>query len=255
VKEDPSESLHRLRVDWERLGSADPLWAVYVTKEARHGGWDVDAFLETGRREVEDSWHRLAAATGAPPGGDCIVLDFGCGAGRLASALAERAAHVIGIDISEPMLRTAQEVVPPSLRDRVSLMASSSPGLPLRAASVDIVYTSLVLQHMPSHLALGYVREFMRVLKPGGYALIQIAEQPDSSVKGWAFRVLPPWAYGALQRILLRYPAPMRMEPLQPQAVQDAATQAGGRLITGWEDSSYGGHWSYRRLLLTRDGE
>ncbi len=251
----PSKPLRRLRADWERLGSADPLWAVYVTKQARHGGWNVEEFLETGRREVEDSWQRLAVATGAPPGGDCVVLDFGCGAGRLASALAERSTHVIGIDISEPMLRTAQQIVPPSLRVNVSLIASSSSTLPLRAASVDIVYTSLVLQHMPSHLALGYVREFMRVLKPGGHALIQIAEEPDSSVKGWAFRILPPWAYGALQRILLRYPAPMRMEPLRPQAVQDAAAQAGGRLIAGWEDPSYGGHWSYRRLLIRRDDE
>lgn len=252
MTERSADDLRRLRSDWEMLGASDPLWAVYVTKSARHGGWDLEEFLDTGRREVRDSWSRFAEVTGDFPAEDSIVIDFGCGVGRLSTALAECTARVIGIDISEPMLQAARGVIPPELRDRICMIASSSAALPLADRTADLVYTSLVLQHMPAHLALGYVREFMRVLKPGGYAFVQVAEQPDSSLKGTAFRLLPAWAYGALQRILLGYPAPMRMEQLSRENVDTAADAAGGELVSHWADPSYGGHWSYRRLLLRR---
>ena len=36
------------------------------------------------------------------------VLDFGCGAGRVTRALANRFGHVVGVDISEEMLRLAR---------------------------------------------------------------------------------------------------------------------------------------------------
>lgn len=246
------DELRRLKADWDTLGASDPLWAVYVTKSARHGGWDLEEFLTTGRREVRDSWSRFEAATGQAPAPDSIVVDFGCGVGRLSTALAERTARVVGIDISESMLHAARGVIPPDLRARICLIASSSPTLPLGESTADFVYTSLVLQHMPAHLALGYVGDFMRVLKPGGYAFVQVAERPDASLKGTAFRLLPAWAYGALQRTLLGYPAPMRMEQLSLDSVRAAVETSGGEVVSHWADPSYGGHWSYRRLLLRR---
>jgi SAM-dependent methyltransferase len=252
VKRHDAADLTRLKSDWEQLGASDPLWAVYVTPQARHGGWDVEEFLGTGRREIDDSWRRFTDAVGGPPPPDGVVVDFGCGVGRLSAALAERSRFVVGIDISESMLGMAGQVIPTGLRERIALVASSSPHLPLGTNSVDLVYTSLVLQHMPSHLAVGYVREFMRVLKPGGYAMVQVAERPDASAKGIAFRLLPAWAYGAIQRTILGYPAPMRMEGLPLDVVRDAVASCGGQLIHHWGDPSYGGHWSYRRLLLRR---
>ena len=41
-----------LQEHWRRLGADDPLWAVYVAPGTRHGGWDLEDFLETGRAEV-----------------------------------------------------------------------------------------------------------------------------------------------------------------------------------------------------------
>ena len=76
---DADEQLRRLRSDWETLGAADPLWAVYVKDGARGGGWDVTEFLATGEREVADSWDRVARLVGRAPSPDAVVLDFGCG--------------------------------------------------------------------------------------------------------------------------------------------------------------------------------
>ena len=250
---DADEQLRRLRSDWETLGAADPLWAVYVKDGARGGGWDVTEFLATGEREVADSWDRVARLVGRAPSPDAVVLDFGCGVGRPSSAPATRTRFVVGVDLSAPMLLAARSVVPEELRPRVVGVLSSSPALPLRTASVDLVYTSLVLQHMPASLAVGYVAEFLRVLSPGGLALVQVADEPDSSVKGRAFRYLPPRLYGWLQQRVLGYPAPMRMEQLTLDDVASTVASAGGRVLGHWEDPSYGGHWHYRRILIGRD--
>ena len=251
---EPDRDLQRLRRDWEALGAADPLWAVYVADERSGGRWQVDAFLRTGQCEVEESWRQHDRILGFVPPEDGVALDFGCGVGRLSSALADRMGRVAGIDISEPMLRTARDVIPSSAAPRVSLILSSSPRIPLADGSVDLVYSSLVLQHMPEVLARGYLREFSRVLRPGGTAIIQVAEEPDLSVKGWAFRLLPHWLYGVLQRRVLRYPAPMRMQGLSMQAVATALAGCGAQVVASWEDTTYGGHWRYRRILIRRDG-
>ncbi|RCV47080.1 methyltransferase domain-containing protein, partial [Marinitenerispora sediminis] len=39
-------------------------------------------------------------------------------------------------------------------------------------ASFDLVYTDLVLQHLPPALARGYLAEFTRVVRPGGALVV-----------------------------------------------------------------------------------
>ena len=40
--------------------------------------------------------------------------------------------------------------------------------------SADLVHSSVVLQHIPPELAEGYIREFLRVAKPGGGLIFQV---------------------------------------------------------------------------------
>jgi SAM-dependent methyltransferase len=246
------DDLSRLRRDWETLGDEDPLWAVYVTPEAKGGRWDVQEFLETGRRELADSWARHRDAVGREPDPNGVALDFGAGAGRLSAALATRMRSVVGVELSASMVRTGRRVIPPELLARVAFVQSASPSLPLRTGSVDLVYTSLVLQHMPAPLAEAYVVDFLRVLSPGGTAMVQVAESPRWSAKGLAFRWLPPRAYGWAQQRLLGYPAPMRMEQTTLARLTTLVERVGGEVVAHWEDTSYGGHWTYRRGLIRR---
>ena len=58
-----------------------------------------------GERELRD----FLAAAGVTVRQDDVVLDLGCGPGRLTRALARRAAHVIALDVSRELLRRAQE--------------------------------------------------------------------------------------------------------------------------------------------------
>ena len=40
--------------------------------------------------------------------------------------------------------------------------------------SIDFVYSSIVLQHIPRPYSLAYLREFCRVIRPGGLIVFQI---------------------------------------------------------------------------------
>lgn len=156
---------------WQRWGERDPLYAVLTHPDKRHNRWDIDAFLETGRAQIEDdlSW---AADVGCDLG-SLRALDFGCGVGRLTLALASRYEHVDGVDVAPSMLRLASTTV---TSDRCRFHLNRSADLSLfEDGTFDLVYSSLVLQHLDPALARAYVAEFVRVVRPGGSIVFQIA--------------------------------------------------------------------------------
>jgi SAM-dependent methyltransferase len=48
----------------------------------------------------------------------------------------------------------------------------------LTDASIDACVSVVVLQHVPAEVTLGYVRELGRVLRPGGWAALQVSDDP-----------------------------------------------------------------------------
>lgn len=241
-------SLDAVAADWTALGKADPLWAVLVSPEHRNGRWDVQRFLQTGRAETAAVLHRLAEL--GLPVGRSSALDFGCGAGRLSQALAAHFDSVIGLDISEPMLVKARELDTAGL---VDFRRNDQPNLAaFDDDSYDLVMSSLVLQHLPARLAAGYLSEMLRVCRPGGAVVVQVASRPDWSLKGVLFRFAPRRLLRFAQRRLLRYPAPMDMNALSAIEVQRAAAAAGGRIVDQAAEPMYGGHWHYTRYYLTK---
>lgn len=102
------------------------------------------------------------------------VLEIGCGTGRLLRPLAARAREVWGVDVSEVMVTLAAERLPDLPNVRV--MANDGrtlAGIPDR--SVDLVCSHLVFQHVPERAVVaGYLREAVRVLRPGGLVRFQV---------------------------------------------------------------------------------
>lgn len=95
-----------------------------------------------------------------------VALDAACGTGRHTAKLVELGHQVIGVDTSEAMLAIAREKV----GKEVSLRVGRLEQLPVDDASVDLVTCALALTHVSD---LGPVmREFARVLRPGGRVLI-----------------------------------------------------------------------------------
>jgi malonyl-CoA O-methyltransferase len=96
-----------------------------------------------------------------------VVLDLGAGTGRVTRELKRRYPHalVIALDIAPGMLREARRNQ--TLWRRFARVCGDALRLPLADASVDIVFSSLVLQWCePIGQALAEVR---RVLSPAGF--------------------------------------------------------------------------------------
>jgi 2-polyprenyl-6-hydroxyphenyl methylase/3-demethylubiquinone-9 3-methyltransferase len=96
------------------------------------------------------------------------VLDVGCGGGILAEAMAERGAHVTGIDLGERPLKVAQLHLIESRRE-IDYRLISIESLALeRPRSFDIVTCMELLEHVPDPAST--VRACAQVLRPGGDA-------------------------------------------------------------------------------------
>jgi SAM-dependent methyltransferase len=157
----------RHKRDWEDLAAADPLWAVLGS-----GRWELEAFLATGPPDVEAVLATCEEL--GRPAGRARVLDFGCGIGRLARPFASRFEEYLGVDVAEGMVQRARELH--ADLPNCTFVVSSAPDLALfRDASFDLVYSNLVLQHLPHPAAVeGYLREFLRVVRPDGIVVFQL---------------------------------------------------------------------------------
>lgn len=164
--------LERLRSDWDALAKGDALWAILTDGNKADGGWDVGEFFATGEIELATVMGYLGEVE-CVPDADGAALDFGCGVGRLTQALARRFAASVGVDISEEMIRRAEEL---NQYAHCSYMTSVAERLLFADESFAFVYSNIVLQHVPRRLALNYLREFVRVLEPGGVVVFGVQD-------------------------------------------------------------------------------
>ncbi len=100
------------------------------------------------------------------------ALDYGCGWGDLTARLAPQFQQIRGVDADpERVAFAAAEHAP------VSFAPCRPDGLDLPAASVDVVFSTVVLHFVPD--ADAYLAECRRVTRPTGSLVIMI-QNPDS---------------------------------------------------------------------------
>jgi SAM-dependent methyltransferase len=168
----PRTGLEEIHDVWEAQARADPLWAVLSETEKRERAWSVNEFLQTGEDQVARALDRFLEAGGRLPDHE-LALDFGCGVGRLTQALGRRFQRVIGVDVSETMVAVAKRLAAPGTD--VQYVINQQPDLSfVDDGAVSLVFSMITLQHMPTPVALGYLREFLRVVKPGGGLIFQV---------------------------------------------------------------------------------
>jgi 2-polyprenyl-3-methyl-5-hydroxy-6-metoxy-1,4-benzoquinol methylase len=160
----------RTELEWEDLARLDPFWAVLSDKRCQFGQWDHQEFFASGQREID----RVMETCGFSQGDNGRVLDFGCGVGRLSRALQLYFGEVHAVDISEQMLGLAKQHAP-SCQFRLNRDENLRG---FRDDFFDFVYSNIVLQHQRSkEIAKSYIREFIRVVKPGSQVVFQVPER------------------------------------------------------------------------------
>lgn len=116
-------------------------------------------------RAAAETLHILDATVGY--GKRDLVLEIGCGVGRVGGALAPLCRHWFGADISGEMLKHAakrltrfKNITLVELND-VSLQMFPNNGL-------DLIYCTVVFMHLYEWDRYRYVQEMFRTLRPGG---------------------------------------------------------------------------------------
>ena len=112
-----------------------------------------------------------------------VVLEIGCGIGRVGQCLAGRCRRWIGADVSPHMLAHAAA----RLREfpNVEFVELSGYDLrPIADCSIDFVYCTVVFMHLESWDRYSYVEEAFRVLRPGGKLYVDNVDLCSDG--GWA---------------------------------------------------------------------
>jgi ubiquinone/menaquinone biosynthesis C-methylase UbiE len=187
--------IERQAQDWNELAQLDPHWAILTSPGKRFGRWDSDEFFATGTAEA-DAFMRRAAELELPKERG-RALDFGCGLGRMTRALAAHFDECVGVDISEEMVRGARDANADV--EGLSFVVNNAEDLSrFPDASFDLVYSMIVLQHVPDRAAIeSYISEFCRVLRPGGLAAFSLPSHIPAIYRlQWRRRL-----YGGLRRL------------------------------------------------------
>ena len=128
----------------------------------RNGGWyELGGLIELSVLEME----------GLQP--THTLVDFGCGNGRLAVKVIPKLSGgtYIGIDISETMLREAEQLVRKAIPQppcSVQWNKQNTPAFALAAGSVDMMCAFSVFTHLEHEDTFRYLAEARRVIKPQG---------------------------------------------------------------------------------------
>lgn len=146
----------------------------------------MDAWNTRGEWYASSSVHQLGPSLPkllalARPGPNDHCLDIGTGTGHTAAALAEYAAHVVGLDLSEGMLRTAHELY--GERKTLTFYHAPADNSGLEARSFDLITARHTLHHHPDVTAT--LAEAARLLKPGGRLVIVDETTPNAEVDAW----------------------------------------------------------------------
>jgi SAM-dependent methyltransferase len=165
-----------MRRFWDRRAREDAFF--FVDSRREPGDTEVGSFWDEGESDLARLFDLLEVAIKPTD----TIVEIGCGVGRLTRVLARRGRRVIALDVSEDMLARARRHNPGlanvdwRLGDGVSL-AGIADGI------ADVCVSHVVFQHIPDPgITLGYIREIGRVLRPGGWAAVQVSTDPRMHV-------------------------------------------------------------------------
>jgi len=164
---------------------------------------------------------------------DARVLDVCCGTGDLALAMKRQAAHscspgaaIYGTDFAHSMLTRAMEKSESGIR----YTEGDALGLPFPDSSFDLITTAFGFRNLTSYDA--GLREFLRLLRPGGELAILECAEPRGALFGplyrfYFHRILPlvgravsgsSFAYSYLPASVSKFPQPDLLEEMMSQA-------------------------------------
>jgi ubiquinone/menaquinone biosynthesis C-methylase UbiE len=114
---------------------------------------------------TEEIFLRRKLCESLPNKTDCVVVDFGCGSGLWRNLFKEY--NYIGVDQNAGMINVAKS----RNLDNATFQQIDWNKLPFGDGTVDLIFTSAVIQHNKHSDKIPVLQEFHRVLRSGGFYL------------------------------------------------------------------------------------
>lgn len=163
---------------WEQVAQTDPYWGVLTSDEFLGEGLDADterAFFASGEAHIAHVLEVIRAQL-QPDFAPTSALDYGCGVGRLLLPLAGVAARVVGVDVSDSMMAKAAGHLTAAGYASVSLI---KPEQLSAIEPVELIHSTIVLQHIHPKRGMAIVEQLLGVLAPGGCGSLQFHLRGD----------------------------------------------------------------------------
>jgi demethylmenaquinone methyltransferase/2-methoxy-6-polyprenyl-1,4-benzoquinol methylase len=187
----------------------------------------VNTVLSAG---TDGGWRRRAAkATELKPGGS--ALDVACGSGKLTALLAGIAGpngRVVGLDFSKQMLEVARTDHP-----GVEFLDGDALNLPFDDGSFDASTIAFGLRNLADPVR--GLREMLRVVKPGGRAVVLEFVRPPNGPVGAAYRVYLRTLLPAVGGVLSGQPTAYRYLSDTIDSYRNADELRALAVVAGWK--------------------
>jgi SAM-dependent methyltransferase len=180
--EDLAACLAKIKVSWSHLGAVIPHFSVLTDDRFLPDNLSaaIEDFWASGRIEAERVVRILERHGLSLSGKTCV--EYGCGVGRVTTALSRSFARIDAYDISPNHLalarQRAQELGVGNVRFHE---CSSDPLADLERC--DAFYSKFVFQHNPPPVMTELIRRALGALRPGGIGIFQI----PSYISGYYF--------------------------------------------------------------------
>jgi len=189
--------------DWNLIAAQQPFFGVLANEQFLMQNLTPevkDSFYASGQSDIEHivtSFSRMGHAAFTPS----RALDFGCGVGRLAFAMAKYASSVVGVDVAQGMLEVAKREASERGIANVEFRAD------LPSATVDWVNSVIVFQHIPPERGYRLLEGIVGLLAPGGFVSLQLTIYRDERHTHEIARDLGDYRYDGKTIELLSSPA------------------------------------------------
>ena len=173
----------RTHKGWDYFGRSDPYYAVLTEQHYHRTNLNEEArsrFFETGQLHMNEALDTIKSQLNGsfrPNRG----LDFGCGVGRLAIPMAAICNSVVAADVSQFMLKEAEENCKRIGITNVEFVRSDDE-LHGISGPFDLINSHLVFQHIPRKQGMKMFRRLLEMLNDGGVGVFHFTYFRRSSI-------------------------------------------------------------------------
>jgi len=188
-----------MKTEWNRRAKENAFHYISTFRES----WDEESFYHFGELQTSKILDAFLSERDLNPS-EMVVLEIGCGAGRMTRALSRRFRLVLAYDVSDEMVRLSR--AKNGHLKNVTFRVNDGVAFPeVRDESVGFVFCGWTMIHMPTkRVVRSNVKETARVLTKGGWYLV------NPQIVGRATKWVRP-----LKTVATRILAPLRMiDPL-----------------------------------------